>query len=495
MTGIVEAAAITAMTCTATATLSLAGYANVHTCTDGIFKKRAPHSQNHHLEPPHHPTLHHGPMVQAGVAVRLNDKSIGTRKVQFNGEILSMNDEHGNMVRKMALGATAVKVNGNRVVVTPGPSPTLDFTFPNQDTAQKWATEFKDAGLVGGPEERIHELISHSVNVHKHLKDLRGRAEKSTQHAKEIQKLKKQMSLSKIGLAGAEADEPKRVASSALTSWFAPRAASSAGPASSDELAKLNEELQHDRDLIEKAKAQEEFMKAKLGENGTPDVLHLRVFKCWSLEVRRTMTEKAKCLGDENKKMQDQVAELQGLLSNLTGRPRPDFQLAAATPVSQQPDSTGSDAGTRAAGQELAIEPQRTSDLDRRFGESQSPPPRRNNQEENRSANMPARRQAGSSPDKEPLKENEVFNGMGKPVIAETILDKQVYDDKVSRLGAMEQRMRQQLELRKAAPPTVFSSLEERIRSRQLQANADLDILQQMFQDNLVDQRSSANGN
>lgn len=457
MTGIVEAAAIGAMTCTATSSLSIAGYGHAveHPCLAGMFGKKAAVQKKHHLEPPSHPTLHNKPLDKTGVTVKLNNgKSQGAKKVRFDGEILSISNDKGEYVRTLALGACDIKVDGSRILATPTPVPTIELRMGSPEEAKVWADEFKEASLVGGSQERIHELILHCLVVEKHLKDLRTRCEKGAEQEKQVAKLKKQMSMSKLGFA--KPDEPARP--SALAAWFLPTASSAPSPAAD---AKLRKELELEHDKLEQANKLAAVLSKRMQEDPDEDECHIRllnhVFQAWSLEVHRSRKVQMQLCYDESRKAQAQVAELQSRLDKLASQP----------PANQaQKGYAPSPATPQAAAQNTAAEQE--------------------NRAKNSSANlMRGARQAGAFPAKETSDSQ-----LDKSLAVVPVFDDQVYASKSARLGCMEQQMRQQLDLRKTAAPTVFSSLEEKIRSRQTQVNQDFDFLQQMFQVHLDDQKS-----
>lgn len=435
MTGVLEAAAVCTFTATATSSLSLAGYGHAAPCLEGIFSKKSVPRKN--LEPPLR-TNAHGPLDQAGVAVKLDDRSLGKRQIAFDGEILSISGDDGTLVRRMALGDCDVKVQGPQVFAVPPTIPKIELKFGTSTEAERWASEFKEAKF-GAPQERIHELILHCLSVEKHLKDLRGRCQSSHEQEKQFRSLKKKLTLTQMGFV-APKDEKKKEVTSVLGAWFLP----SRKPDNDPNVQKLNADLQHQQEELDKSRALSDFLKRKMNDDEDDeeinrDIVEMRVFKVWALETSRSLRVKMQQAREQSEQSQAQVIELQDLLAKSKSEPK----------LSE-------------------------------YGDTQSAAPRRSVQEENRSANFPPfSRQAC------PLSEKETagdFNGMGKSKVPAPLLETQVYEDRSVRFSNLEQNMRDQLVLQKAAPTTVFSSLEEKIRSRQLQAHEDHNRLQQMFQ-------------
>lgn len=239
MTAILELAAVSTFTCTAASTLGLTGYAHFKPCIEGYFKKVPRHQQkNHPLEPPHHDKLLAGPLRHKGVQVTLNGSSVGKRPIEFNGEILFMGSSAGGALQPtLSLGACDVKVTGAKVVAAPPSLPTVGLTFTNQEEAQQWSKEFMETALVGPPQDRIQELITHSMRVEKHIADLRSRSEKVSELEKQNKKLKKDLKLVKCGFGDNDNAAPKQGTSSMLASWLM------SGQNNSAEQQKLNDEL------------------------------------------------------------------------------------------------------------------------------------------------------------------------------------------------------------------------------------------------------------
>jgi len=484
-----EAAAICTATCTATSSMSLAGYGHVAPCMQGIFSKKSPPRKN--LEAPLRSTVHAGPLGKAGVVVKLNDKSMGKREVAFDGEILSISGDDGALVRRMALGDCDVKIQGSQVIAVPPTIPKIELKFGTSTEAEQWASEFKQAKF-GAPQERINELSRHCLSVEKHLVDLRARCQSSHEQEKQFRSLKKKLTLTQMGFVAAK-EEPKKVAvTSALGAWFM-----SKKPADDGSVKKLNVELQHQQEELDKSRARTDLLKKKLGSDDNDqevpqDILEMRVFKVWALEASRSLRHKMHQHRENHEQSQAQVVELQGLLDKSRSEPKLENKFEAKPLPPQEPSYKALELTIQASAQESAAEqgtrPSFQPSCLGEYGDTQSAAPRRNIQEENRSANFPSScRQACPLSEKESAGD---FNGMGKSMVAAPLLETQVYEDRSVRLSNLEQHMRDQLDSRTTDPPTVFSSLEEKIRSRQLQVHEDHNRLQQMFQSHLADQKA-----
>jgi len=493
MTGVLEAAAVCTMTCTATSSLSLAGYGHVAPCIEGMFSKKKPPRK--HLEPTPCSRLHAGPLGQAGVAVKLDDKSIGKRQLQFDGEILSISGNDGALMRRMALGDCDVRIQGSQVVAVPPTIPKIELNFGTSKEAEQWASEFKQAKF-GAPQERIHELILHCLSVEKHLKDLRGRCQREHEQEKQFRSLKKKLTLTQMGFSSVPSEkEPKRQVSSAIGAWFLPTLSVKSAPDDSEDLQKLNWELRHQQEELEKSRALSNFLKKRMNDDEDDqdlsiNMLEMRVFKAWALVMSRTLRARMRDHMEKSQQARAQVVELQDLLAKSSDHAKLDDKFEAKPLSPQEPSCEALRLTIQASAPELAAEQGtrtyfQASCLEE-CGDTRSAAPRRNIQEENRSANLSSFcRQAC------PLSEKEYagdFNAMGKSMVAAPRLEMQVYEDRSLRLRNLEQHMRDQLDLRKTVPPTVFSSLEEKIRSRQLQVHEDHIRLKQMFELHLDDQ-------
>jgi len=257
MTAILELAAVSTFTCTAASTLGLSGYAHAKPCLAGIFKTGPRHhDKTHQLDAPHHAELLAGPMTHKGVQVKMNGSTCGKKPIKFNGEILFVGSAAtGELEPALALGNCDVKITGSKVFAEPAPLPTIELTFDSESQAQLWAKELSESAMVGPPQDRIQELILHSVKIDKHLLDLRSRSEKVSELEIQNKKLKKDLKLVKCGFDGPEPIQ-KQGTSTLLAAWL-----SGSGSA---EQEKLKADLQAKTEEMEKAAALNGKLKDKI---------------------------------------------------------------------------------------------------------------------------------------------------------------------------------------------------------------------------------------
>jgi len=271
MTGVLELGAVSCLSLTASSTLGAASFSNFKRCYEGLFKKKPRHHQNrHHLEPPHHPELLQGPLRQDGVKVKVGSQSLGKQGVEFNGEILSVSSASASatLAPVMALGDCEVSVNRDRVVISPPSIPTAELTFGSPEEAKMWADQFKEAVLVGPPQDRIQELIAHSMRVEKHVNDLRARSEKVSQLEEQSKKLKKHLALERAGMGGGEPPARSSSTATVLAGWLT---RANTADLSDDERQKLENELQQRQEELVKTKSFNEKLTSKIVEHARTD--------------------------------------------------------------------------------------------------------------------------------------------------------------------------------------------------------------------------------
>lgn len=297
MSGVLEAGFVTTFACTAAGTLSASAYAN----TSALFRQRTQlreeedGSDRNNNDGALHPDQfiarkekRQGPLKQDGVRVKLDNSSVGMRGVEFNGEILFVSDsENGPLVPAMALGACNVGMNGCSVTATPASLPPVELTFSNPAEAKSWAKEFKEAVLVGPPQERIQELIIHSMKVEKHVADLRARSERVAELETHTQKLKNFLKIPKAGLAE-DADPQAPTASLILSNWLGGGTANQEDHAAEKE--RLANELQQRHVELERAQSFHTSLKTKIVEHARTN--HVVAMRWRNLVNARMQQEK-----------------------------------------------------------------------------------------------------------------------------------------------------------------------------------------------------------
>lgn len=261
MTGVVEGGALVTFLTTAASTVGMAAYANVKTkgCFAGFFTKNTKKDGDWFKKS----ELLQGPLSMDAVKVRLGNAPAVSRGVQFNGEVLflsSSESARGTMSPTVALGACNVSIKDAKIVVSPPSIPDIELTFANATEAQRWQKEFNEAVLVGPPQERIQELVDHTLRVEKHVADLRARSQKVFELEQHSKKLQKNLTLHKAGVS----DEPRKSqAGGVLTAWFG----SNAEAMNSEEKAKMMKELSERDAELKKAQGQNSKLKESIVES------------------------------------------------------------------------------------------------------------------------------------------------------------------------------------------------------------------------------------
>jgi len=429
MSGVFELCAVGTFSISAASTLSLSGYAHIKMCLEGLVKKKPKHQQkNHHLDAPHQKELLDGPLKKEGVPVKLDNTSIGKRGVEFNGEILFISSSSsGKLAPAMALGACDIVVKDSKVAIQPPAIQKTELTFANAAEAQQWAKEFNEAKLVGPPQERIQELILHSMRVEKHVSDLRARSEKVAQLEEHANKLKSKLKMQKAGLA----DEPSSAraeTSSVLSAWF--RAGTTSRP-DDKEKARLNLELQKSREEFEKAQRLNKSLRGSIVENA-------RTNHEVALTWRRFVNGKIAQYKDQMERQSSSGRDLTAPDEVLDCDPQPEPKLAAQ----QKPPFANVNQSAQQAKQSPF-----SRDFDQRFKdvENQLALSQRSYQEEKVMDNALAEKQVYTT--------QLAFNSTDRP---------------------------------KFEPLLSTRTLEERIRSHQSQVYQDCDALQQAFKARMV---------
>lgn len=296
MSGLIEMGVIVtgvAGACSATTTLGIATYAHRKTA-----HLRA--NNNHVPVDVTQKSSVDGPLRTEGVQVIIDKVSLGKRGIEFNGEILFVASDDGSLSSAMAVGAADVQIDRNRVTVVPPSLPTLELTFPSRADALEWAKELEEARLVGPPQERIQELITHSVDVEKHIQDLIGRAQSSEDLEKRNEKLRRDLGLSNEACS----------ASSSSRRWFSPSIPWFASDDHGDDHVDiLKMQVEEHRMNHEKATALADDLRRKMSEHISPEV-HDAVHE--EMQLHRKESSRAM---DEVVELRRQVDELAPLVS------------------------------------------------------------------------------------------------------------------------------------------------------------------------------------
>jgi len=443
-----ELAGVTVFTMSAASTLTAAGYANIKPCLAGVFKPKGKKAED--LEPDRREELLVGPMKKEKTEMKLNNSSMGKNTVEFNGEILSVIASDGSLKSTLALGGCTVKVKGTTVTATPPAIPTVELAFANPEEAKKWAAEFNEAAALGPPQERIDHLISTSLMAEKHIKDLRARSAQLSLVEKQNARFKKELgTFKKMG----PEDESgggilhKKSTAQLLSGFFA----GGGGAAGAQETQEMNEKLQNQMHSMENAQEEVKRLKRQMVEH----VKYQEQAKKWHSIVDSLMLLH-----------KDESAEGQEDPNSINVAPATDIDTCIEpTPNVQQEQSY---AGGRADIKQAASE----SDPGR-FGQSvnditsQYKIPEQRFQEQNVVA-------------------DRMQNSPQFDVSRVSVAQEQVRSDIVSQVDTIVQTLqRPQLEFWNAVPSN-FKSLEERIRSHQLQVNQDCDLLQQALKAQLA---------
>lgn len=291
MSGVIDLAVVASMACTASTTMSLAGYSHFATCP-------RPNSNRAIVVR----TRQDGPLKKEGVQVLIDSAVVGKRSIEFNGEVLFVAAANGALAPAMALGSADVEVLGNRIDVVPPAVPTIEITFPTETMAQDWGAEFKESVTMGPPHDRIQELILHSVLVEKHMADLCGRAQGIEDLEKRNKKLKKE-----LGLPDGNATNFTQGTGS---SWFT--SSSYCQPTEEDT---LKDQVLEFRDKSERAQALAEDLRRKAAEHVHPDVHQAAHDK---MQQHKEECTRAK---DEVTKLQVRVDELTPASCGAQGQP------------------------------------------------------------------------------------------------------------------------------------------------------------------------------
>lgn len=479
MTAFMELGATSAFVCTAATTLGIGGYANSRVCIERMCEKKSRHhTRGHHLDPPHHDELVSHPFRKEDMPVKISGTPVGSRDVEFNGEILSIAPSAaGSPEPALALGGCNIRVNDCRVVATPHAVPSIELTFPNSQEAQQWAKEFKEASLVGPPQKRINELIDHSLKVEKHVVDLRKRAARAHEIDQANTALKKQLKLAKCGFGSAEEGTGSQFTKT-LT-WIS----------GSSERKKLQEELEHQREELEHAHQSEQKLKSRVADHARQDSVAGAKWRAMAMELLKLHPDEvfddaavevvdAIDSGILEPKVQEatEVGSLEPKANQAKPRDREETRIAEVGPLMEAPKLL--EDSERPQDVTKLDDPPSSLALEPKFD--------------------PKRERKLSSPDKSPVAPSRVVarqsaqeNENKHERLAQAI--EQRFKEIESRLAYSRQTVEAQLraeqngatlalqdENRAVAAPQVnaFKSLEDRIRSHQMIVNQDCDVLQ-----------------
>lgn len=328
MTGVLEVGAVGALTAVGASSLGIVFTGQSKPCFQGLFTRTPPHQvKKHYLDPPHHGVLSKDPLAKKDVRVKLGEASLGQRRLEFNGEILAISssaDANSSLAPAMALGACDVNVAGSKVVASPPTLPTIELKFSTAEEAQCWADEFTEASKRKPPPDRIQDLMLHSLQIDKYMKDLRERMSKVSILEQQSKKLKNILVKHRAGM-----DSPERRTSvgSALVSWMG-------HGAHDEEEGRLNMELERLMYEDEMEKMSKEHEKAKsLSRKMTASIVeHARTNPEIALNWRRMVNKKLQQVADREQQQLQQSGEVQ---ENKRGRAEASSDVMSQPKVNQ----------------------------------------------------------------------------------------------------------------------------------------------------------------
>lgn len=281
MAGVLELGGVAATAFAATTSLGIAGYGHANKCFNGYLRRGKGSRSRKESWSRRRPVAGlDGILTSQNVLCRMNGSEPSRGRVEFNGEVLFADLSDDGLKPIMAVCNSEVSIDGCRVTTAPlAPLPTMELVFERESDAREWAMAMRDASKVCEPHVRIQELVSHIVAMEKHIKDLRGRANRVGEYENQINDLRKSMGLLKLEQEGVHTEFARRVMcsendqpieeSTRRRSWFAFNSDTVPKERYDEVLSRIAEnveELERYQEELKRHQAQNDELKIKLSQ-------------------------------------------------------------------------------------------------------------------------------------------------------------------------------------------------------------------------------------